>query len=65
MATCAICGTETDDIVREEQIEVRGKPYLRQVAFCPSCAVKFTFFQPLEANEAEEPPGEEKAAEEP
>lgn len=54
MATCPICHQPSDDIIREQKIDVRGTPYLRQMCFCPSCAIKFTFFEPLEKEEPKE-----------
>ncbi len=55
MPHCPICRDETDEVVRSQELEVRGKKYLRQMCYCPNCAVKFTFFSQVES----EPPVEE------
>ncbi len=52
MPHCPICKSEVDDVIHDKVVEVRGKKYLHEVCYCPSCGVKFTFFTP-EGGEAE------------
>ncbi len=48
MPHCPICKSEVDDVIHDKELEVRGKMYRQEVCYCPSCAVKFTFFTPLQ-----------------
>ncbi|MEE9237666.1 MAG: hypothetical protein V3U52_07765 [Thermoplasmata archaeon] len=55
MPYCPICREESEEVVHTEEVEVRGKRYLHQICYCPSDAVKFTFFTSIE----EQPVAEE------
>ncbi len=54
MPHCPICKSEVDDVIHDKELEVRGKSYRQEVCYCPSCAVKFTYF----AEVVEEPVAE-------